>query len=126
MCCDGCKRKVKKILQGIEGVLKTEMDELQPKVTVIGNVDPKILIKRLSKGGKQAEIWKEKNAVIVKEKACLKDENETENIEEMKYLNMANPMPWYTMPQPAYYCQQPAFRVGDYFSDENTDGCHVM
>ncbi|KAF8390789.1 hypothetical protein HHK36_025317 [Tetracentron sinense] len=56
-CCDGCKRKVKKLLQSIEGVLKTEIDSSQPKVTVLGNVEPQILIKKLLKSGKQAEIW---------------------------------------------------------------------
>ncbi|CBI21235.3 hypothetical protein VitviT2T_022094 [Vitis vinifera] len=60
-CCDGCKRKVKKVLQSIEGVLKTEIDPLQPKVTVVGNVDPKILIKKLQRCGKQAEIWSSGN-----------------------------------------------------------------
>ncbi|KAF5184501.1 Heavy metal-associated isoprenylated plant protein [Thalictrum thalictroides] len=58
ICCEGCKRKVKKLLQSVEGVLKTEIDSSQPKVTVlVGNVDPKILIKKLLKIGKQAEIW---------------------------------------------------------------------
>lgn len=41
----------------LSGVLKTEIDPLQPKVTVLGNVDPKILIKKLLKVGKQAETW---------------------------------------------------------------------
>ncbi|WCJ40284.1 Heavy metal transport/detoxification superfamily protein [Euphorbia peplus] len=192
ICCDGCKRKVKKTLQGIEGVLKTEIDELQPKVTVLGNVDPNILIKRLLKAGKQAEIWnqnavKEKkqvefNAVTTvtekekrkpdqlcdqvksypvkngnyERKAAKNDEKEKEkkmeNVvslqqveSEMKYMNMGNPipvpiqvvMPYYAiptytitpMPQSGYLqpvFQQPATRVGDYFSDENTNGCHVM
>ncbi|XP_021895742.1 heavy metal-associated isoprenylated plant protein 32-like isoform X2 [Carica papaya] len=58
-CCDGCKRKVKKVLQSIEGVLKTEIDAAAAKVTVHGNVDPQILIKKLSKAGKQAEIWRQ-------------------------------------------------------------------
>ncbi|XP_077251728.1 uncharacterized protein LOC143890942 [Tasmannia lanceolata] len=57
ICCEGCKRKVKKALQSIEGVLKTVIDVSQPKVTVIGNVDPQILIKKLGKLGKTAEIW---------------------------------------------------------------------
>ncbi|OVA03082.1 Heavy metal-associated domain [Macleaya cordata] len=55
-CCEGCKRKVKKLLQSIEGVLKTEIDSSEPKVTVLGNVDPQILIKKLGKSGKQAEL----------------------------------------------------------------------
>ncbi|GAV84015.1 HMA domain-containing protein, partial [Cephalotus follicularis] len=56
-CCGGCKKKVKKILQGVEGVLKTKIDPLQPKVTILGQVDPQILIKKLLKAGKQAEVW---------------------------------------------------------------------
>ncbi|XP_042499389.1 heavy metal-associated isoprenylated plant protein 36-like isoform X2 [Macadamia integrifolia] len=57
-CCEGCKRKVKKVLQSIEGVLKTEIDSTEPKVTVVlGNIDPQILIKKLMKNGKQVEIW---------------------------------------------------------------------
>ncbi|KAK9272156.1 hypothetical protein L1049_002527 [Liquidambar formosana] len=67
-CCDGCKKKVKKVLQSIEGVLKTEIDPLQPKVTVLGNVDSRILIKKLLKAGKQAEIWSNGNQNAVKEK----------------------------------------------------------
>ncbi|RZC59534.1 hypothetical protein C5167_006840 [Papaver somniferum] len=55
-CCDGCKRKVKKLLQTIEGVLKIEIDSREPKVRVIGNVDPRILIKKLMRAGKHAEL----------------------------------------------------------------------
>ncbi|CAK7348163.1 unnamed protein product [Dovyalis caffra] len=67
-CCDGCKRKVKKVLQSVEGVLKTEIDPLYPKVTVLGNVNPQILIKRLLKTGKQAELWSSGNQNAGKEK----------------------------------------------------------
>ncbi|XP_044467140.1 heavy metal-associated isoprenylated plant protein 36-like [Mangifera indica] len=67
-CCDGCKRKVKKALQGVEGVLKTEIDPVQPKVTALGNVDAKILIKKLLKAGKQAELWSNENQNAVREK----------------------------------------------------------
>ncbi|XP_010249381.1 PREDICTED: uncharacterized protein LOC104591925 [Nelumbo nucifera] len=68
ICCEGCKRKVKKVLQSIEGVLKTEIDSSQPKVTVLGNVDPQILVKKLLKAGKQAEIWVSENGKTEKEK----------------------------------------------------------
>ncbi|KAL5793566.1 hypothetical protein ACOSP7_002160 [Xanthoceras sorbifolium] len=67
-CCDGCKRKVKKALRGIEGVLKTEIDPLQPKVTVLGSADPEILIKRLLRIGKQAEFWSSDNQNAGKER----------------------------------------------------------
>ncbi|KAL1812192.1 hypothetical protein DCAR_0624389 [Daucus carota subsp. sativus] len=56
-CCDGCKKKVKKILRKTEGVLNVEIDTVEPKVTVLGNVEPQKLIKKLLKVGKQAEIW---------------------------------------------------------------------
>ncbi|KAL5776496.1 hypothetical protein ACOSP7_009422 [Xanthoceras sorbifolium] len=55
--CDGCKNKVKKLLQKIDGVYKTAIDAEQGKVTVTGNVDPAILIRKLEKSGKHAELW---------------------------------------------------------------------
>ncbi|ESW26120.1 hypothetical protein PHAVU_003G092500 [Phaseolus vulgaris] len=55
--CDGCRQKVKKILQKIDGVFTTQIDAEQGKVTVSGNVDPNLLIKKLAKSGKHAELW---------------------------------------------------------------------
>ncbi|XP_073148317.1 heavy metal-associated isoprenylated plant protein 32-like [Henckelia pumila] len=55
--CDGCKTKVKKTLQKIDGVYTIKIDSEQGKVTVSGNVDPATLIKKLIKNGKHAEIW---------------------------------------------------------------------
>ncbi|KAK2965987.1 hypothetical protein RJ640_002177 [Escallonia rubra] len=55
--CDGCKQKVRKSLQKIEGVYSTHIDVEQGKVTVAGNVDPATLIKKLVKSGKHAELW---------------------------------------------------------------------
>ncbi|KAI4345569.1 hypothetical protein L6164_012677 [Bauhinia variegata] len=55
--CDGCKQKVKKTLQKIDGVFTTEIDADQGKVMVSGNVDPNVLIKKLAKSGKHAELW---------------------------------------------------------------------
>ena len=39
------------------GVYKTEVDSHQHKVTVTGNVDAQILIKKLMRSGKHAELW---------------------------------------------------------------------
>ncbi|KAI9083993.1 hypothetical protein K1719_033989 [Acacia pycnantha] len=239
-CCQGCKKKVKRALGRIEGVLKLDIDPLQPKVTVLGNVNPQILIKRLSKVGKHAELcWHEEFEAEKKEagKEAITKEKEKQNKEhrgkkqvdsgdikiektkeikeggnggknqqdpikenkdpksnmtgnnfslpqDMKkenplvphpkvdfnvqpqvdfsvhpsmhphgnikfhpqYCYIAHPyavaVPYYTIPSyPAppieeYYqvhrssfqppFQRPAERVGDYFSDENTTGCHVM
>lgn len=55
--CEGCKKKVKKVLQSVEGVYTTVVDSAQQKVTVTGNVDSDILIKKLLKSGKHAELW---------------------------------------------------------------------
>ncbi|PPS04733.1 hypothetical protein GOBAR_AA15923 [Gossypium barbadense] len=38
--CDGCKQKIKKLLQKIDGVYTTSINADQGRVTVTGNVDP--------------------------------------------------------------------------------------
>ncbi|CAO2822001.1 unnamed protein product [Amaranthus hypochondriacus] len=58
--CLGCKREVKKLLQRIDGVYSTTIDSQQQKVTVSGNIDSEILVKKLQKTGKHAEILNEK------------------------------------------------------------------
>uniref|UniRef100_A0A0D9UWA1 HMA domain-containing protein n=1 Tax=Leersia perrieri TaxID=77586 RepID=A0A0D9UWA1_9ORYZ len=55
--CDGCKLKVKKLLQKIEGVYSVTLDVDNHKVTVTGNVDSDTLIRKLTRGGKHAELW---------------------------------------------------------------------
>ncbi|KAK1383093.1 hypothetical protein POM88_020828 [Heracleum sosnowskyi] len=55
--CLGCKRKVKKLLTKIEGVYAVNIDLEQQKVTVSGIVDPCLLINKLAKSGKYAELW---------------------------------------------------------------------
>ncbi|KAG7585511.1 Heavy metal-associated domain HMA [Arabidopsis thaliana x Arabidopsis arenosa] len=57
--CEGCKKKVKKILTSIEGVFKVDIDVKQHKVTVIGIISPEILLKKLHKAGKNAELLPE-------------------------------------------------------------------
>ncbi|XP_068642464.1 heavy metal-associated isoprenylated plant protein 37-like [Aristolochia californica] len=59
--CDGCKQKVKKLLQRIEGVYTINIDAEQQKVTVSGNVDSATLIKKLVRAGKHAELWSQKS-----------------------------------------------------------------
>ncbi|XP_019174965.1 PREDICTED: heavy metal-associated isoprenylated plant protein 36-like [Ipomoea nil] len=60
--CQACKRKVKKVLQSIEGVYITDIDEKQHKVTVTGNVEADALIKKLIRSGKNAEMWHDKSS----------------------------------------------------------------
>ncbi|CAL0320969.1 unnamed protein product [Lupinus luteus] len=59
--CEACKRKVKRILQKIDGVYDINIDLKQQKVIVIGNIESESLIKKLiSKTGKLAQLWPEK------------------------------------------------------------------
>lgn len=58
--CDGCKQKVKKLLQRIEGVYQVNIEAEQQKVTVSGCVDAATLIKKLVRAGKYAELWSQK------------------------------------------------------------------
>lgn len=55
--CDGCRNKVKKLLLKVDGVYTVSIDAKQGKVTVAGNVDPAVLIQKLEKSGKHAELW---------------------------------------------------------------------
>ncbi|GMI73764.1 hypothetical protein HRI_001045700 [Hibiscus trionum] len=74
--CEGCKKKVKKVLQAIDGVYETTIDSKHHKVTVTGSVDEGLLIKKLSKSGKYVEPWPEK--VEKKDKKPGKPKNNDE------------------------------------------------
>ncbi|XP_038683927.1 heavy metal-associated isoprenylated plant protein 36-like [Tripterygium wilfordii] len=79
--CEGCKKKVKKVLQGIDGVYTTIIDSQRHKVTVTANVDADILIKKLLKSGKHAELWPESKSG---EKKSGKSKNNNENKKDPK------------------------------------------
>ncbi|KAF8410407.1 hypothetical protein HHK36_002936 [Tetracentron sinense] len=56
--CEGCERKVKKSVEGMKGATQVEVDPKQHKLTVIGYVDPKKVLKRVRhRTGKKAELW---------------------------------------------------------------------
>ncbi|KAF3973821.1 hypothetical protein CMV_002788 [Castanea mollissima] len=77
--CEGCKRKVRKVLQSIDGVFTTSFDSQQNKVTVTANVAVETLIKKLVKTGKHAEIWPEKLAGKEKKSGKAKNKDK-ENV----------------------------------------------
>ncbi|KAB1202935.1 Copper transport protein ATX1 [Morella rubra] len=79
--CEGCKKKVKKVLQSIEGVYTTTVDSPQHKVTVTGNVEADTLIKKLLKSGKHAELCPEKKEKSSKAKSNEKQKDQ-KTIEE--------------------------------------------
>ncbi|KAK3139309.1 hypothetical protein QOZ80_5AG0381140 [Eleusine coracana subsp. coracana] len=62
--CDGCEKKVKKILRKIEGVYQSSIDAKEGKVTVSGLVDAETIVKKLNKAGKPAAIWGAKPGVV--------------------------------------------------------------
>ncbi|KAJ6384533.1 hypothetical protein OIU78_027775 [Salix suchowensis] len=71
--CEQCKRKVKKVLDSIDGVYSTDIDLRLQKATVVGDVDADTLIKSLKKKTrKHAELWPEK-AVGDQKEAMKKD-----------------------------------------------------
>ncbi|KAI3773136.1 hypothetical protein L6452_04338 [Arctium lappa] len=57
--CEGCKKKVFKVLQSIDGVYKTVIDSKQHKAIVSGSVDGNTLVQKLLRSGKHAEILPE-------------------------------------------------------------------
>ncbi|KAG9157225.1 hypothetical protein Leryth_004893 [Lithospermum erythrorhizon] len=72
--CEGCRKTVTKVIKSTEGVYKTEVDLLQHKVAVTGNFDANLVIKKLRKKGKQAEILHEATTT-------------TPKFDDMKYAN---------------------------------------
>ncbi|KAG6668112.1 heavy metal-associated isoprenylated plant protein 35-like isoform X1 [Carya illinoinensis] len=83
--CEGCKRKVKKVLQSIDGVFATNFDSQQHKVTVTGNVTVETLIKKLVKTGKRAEIWPENT--VGKEKKSGRAKNRDKGSDPQSRIN---------------------------------------
>ncbi|CAN6470466.1 unnamed protein product [Victoria cruziana] len=59
--CDGCARKVKKVLQRIDGVYRVTVDSAGQKVTVEADskLNPDVLVKKLAKTGKPVELLPE-------------------------------------------------------------------
>lgn len=80
--CDGCRQKVKKLLQRIEGVYTVVIDADNQKVTVSGSVDSATLIKKLVRSGKHAELWSQNSNNQNNQKPknnCVKDDNKNNN-----------------------------------------------
>ncbi|KAJ6718867.1 HEAVY METAL-ASSOCIATED ISOPRENYLATED PLANT PROTEIN 33-RELATED [Salix purpurea] len=111
--CDGCKQKVKKLLQRIEGVYQVNIDAEQQKVTVSGTLDTETLIKKLVKAGKHAEVWSEKSTQ--KQNNCIKDDKSNINQKQGMVKGLE-----------AFKNQQkfPSFssEEDDYLDDEDDDG----
>ncbi|KAJ8572870.1 hypothetical protein K7X08_009381 [Anisodus acutangulus] len=77
--CEGCKRKVKKILQQVPGVYAIDIDLKQQKATVTGNVEAEALLRKLHKSGKHAELTPQQSDH--KEKKSTKSKNKEKQID---------------------------------------------
>ncbi|CAL0308484.1 unnamed protein product [Lupinus luteus] len=82
--CDGCKKKVKKVLHGIDGVYTIDVDSQQHKVTVTGNVEAETLIKKLERTGKFAELLPEINPPEKKDNKKSKSSDNNKNNEPVE------------------------------------------
>ncbi|MED6144935.1 hypothetical protein PIB30_020231 [Stylosanthes scabra] len=81
--CDGCRRKVKKVLQSIDGVFTTKIDQQEQKVTVTGIVTVETLLRKLLRAGKHAEIWPEN--ISVKENNNNNNKSNKEKLEKKNH-----------------------------------------
>ncbi|URD80389.1 heavy metal-associated domain containing protein [Musa troglodytarum] len=73
-CCVGCQKKINKVLHKIDGVEGIHLDAGGGKVTVTGNVAPAVLITKLRKAGKIAELLHPKSG----------NQKNTENVKSQK------------------------------------------
>ncbi|GER44635.1 heavy metal transport/detoxification superfamily protein [Striga asiatica] len=91
--CDGCKEKVKKILQRIEGVYKVNIDVEQQRVTISGIIESNALIKKLIRAGKHAEPWSQKPSQNHKQKSnCTKLDDNNKKMPKNNNMNAEKPM----------------------------------
>ncbi|XP_059316807.1 heavy metal-associated isoprenylated plant protein 37 [Lycium ferocissimum] len=106
--CDGCKQKVKKLLQRIEGVYQVTIDSEQQKVTVSGSVDSATLIKKLIKAGKHAELWSQNtNHQIPKQNPnCIKDNNKNNKNQKQQVGILKNQQKFNLVPEELDYLDE--------------------
>ncbi|XP_041013531.1 heavy metal-associated isoprenylated plant protein 24-like [Juglans microcarpa x Juglans regia] len=57
MDCEGCERKVKKVLSGVKGAKSVDVDMKQQKATVTGYVEAKKVLKAAQSTKKKVELW---------------------------------------------------------------------
>ncbi|CAH8262517.1 unnamed protein product [Arabidopsis lyrata] len=57
MCCSGCERVVKHAIYKLRGVDSVEVNLEMERVTVVGYVERKKVLKAVRRAGKRAEFW---------------------------------------------------------------------
>ncbi|KAL3526984.1 hypothetical protein ACH5RR_011640 [Cinchona calisaya] len=86
--CDGCARKVKKLLKKIEGVYPVRIDTEEQKVKVSGTVDSATLIGKLTKSGKHTELWPPSHKQYQNPVQSLSNSVNASNTQPMLPLNL--------------------------------------
>ncbi|RDX69776.1 Heavy metal-associated isoprenylated plant protein 37 [Mucuna pruriens] len=120
--CDGCKQKVKKLLQRIEGVYQVQIDAEQQKVTVSGSVDSATLIKKLVRAGKYAELWSQKTNQNQKQKSnnAKEDKNKVQKqqglVKGLEAFKNQQKFPAFSSEEEEYY-----FETDDDDDDEDEE-----
>nr|CAB3485039.1 unnamed protein product [Digitaria exilis] len=119
MHCDACERKVRRVVNKVEGVETVEIDREENKVTVTGDFEPEKVVKKIKrKTGKRAEI-------LIPE-----EDEEEEGMGQEPYC-----VPYYEEPVPLYpeddvpdefRSYRPESWNYHYFDDENAQACLVM
>ncbi|TMW93941.1 hypothetical protein EJD97_010962 [Solanum chilense] len=116
--CDGCKQKVKKLLQRIEGVYQVNIDFEHQKVTVYGSVDSDTLIRRLVKARKHAELWSPNNTNQTQKQQnpiCIKDNNKNkQNQKQQGILKNQHQQKFNVVPEEMDYLDE----------DDEDDDCY--
>ncbi|GAQ86274.1 Copper chaperone [Klebsormidium nitens] len=57
MTCGGCVGAVERVLKKTEGVQSYNVDLQQQKVTVVGDLDPQMVLEKVAKTGKPTSFW---------------------------------------------------------------------
>ncbi|KAG2654087.1 heavy metal-associated isoprenylated plant protein 20-like [Panicum virgatum] len=131
--CERCEREVKKALSGMRGVHHVEVNRLQQKVTVTGEVDPLAVLRRAQSTGKKAEPWPQKAAAAggyyyVPAGVALYGVGAAQ-LQAHDGGRWANPAAAGYYHYPAARSAEAAIgaeQITDMFSDDNPNACSVM
>ncbi|EFJ05420.1 hypothetical protein SELMODRAFT_449153 [Selaginella moellendorffii] len=136
--CDACIRKVKKAIADIDGVDSISVDQKQKKVSVTGYIDPKKVLKKVSKTGKSVELVGSKDssgishmsggnsnnskpALIIADHHVATTKPYTIQVDKRSQQNTAHMAPYIHRVTPQVRSDM------DYmFSDDNANSCSIM
>ncbi|CAN6239416.1 unnamed protein product [Urochloa humidicola] len=130
MDCERCEREVRKALSGMRGVQHVEVNRLQQKVTVTGEVDPLAVLRRAQSTGKKAEPWPQNPAggyYYAPAAVALYDGRWAAQLQAHDGGRWSNPAGYY---HPAARSVETtaigAEQITNLFSDDNPNACSIM